>query len=85
MLRKIIVTGGATLLLKLAYDGFISDLVPNTTIWQAMPYQVQTAEGVVTLFRIDLDSDDLAFCGLVGLMLSTFEGITRKVAPGGGN
>lgn len=83
MIRKIIVTGGATLLLKLAYDGFIADLVPNTPIWQAMPYQVQTPQGVVTLFRIDLDADDLAFCGLVGLLLATVEGVTRKVAPGG--
>jgi hypothetical protein len=82
MLRKIIVTGGATLLLKLAYDGWISDLVPNQPIWQAMPYAIATDQGPVQGFRIDLDTDDLAFCGLVGVLLGTFEGFTRKVAPG---
>lgn len=65
MFRRIIVTGGAVLILKVAYDKFIAPSVPDRVLVDAL----------------DLDTDDVALAVLAGIALGTIEELTRKVAP----
>lgn len=81
-MHKILVTGGAVLLIKALYDGFIAGSVPNREVFGFMPVQVKGADGKdYVVNRFSVTTDGLAFAGLVGATLGMFEGITRKVAP----
>ena len=65
MLRSILVTGGAVLIIKVAYDKLVAPSVPDRVIWPA----------------VDLDSDDVAFAVLVGLAAPLIEPLIRKAVP----